>query len=138
MTGTQTHNVLETHRQRISTTEFWDNGIIFIKLDDNEEVRLTDSVDQYEFLKSKFDGINRLKVLVEPGKYTEISKEARDFSAKHESNAMTLATAVIIKSLAHRILINFMINFTHQGTMKMKMFENQDKAIEWLVAQKQS
>ena len=138
MTDTFTYQILESHRQRISTIEFWDNGIIFIKLDDNEEVRLEDSKSQFNFLKSKFDGINRLKVLVEPGRYTEISKEAREFSSKPESNLMTLASAVIVKSLSHRIMINFIINFTRQGAMKMKMFENKEKAIDWLISLNQS
>lgn len=133
-----THKVLESHRHRISTIEFWDNGIIYIKLDDNEEVKLEDSKAQYEFLKSKFDGVNRLKILVEPGRYTEISKEAREFSAQPESNLMTMASAVVVKSLAHRIMINFIINFTRQGNMKMKMFESKEKAIEWLLSLKQS
>jgi len=133
-----TSKVLESHRQRISTIEFWENGIIFIKLDDNEEVKLQDSKAQYEFLKSKFDGVNRLKVLVEPGRYTEISKEAREFSAQPESNLMTLGSAVIVKSLAHRIMINFIINFSLQGSMKMKMFDSKDKAIDWLLSLKQS
>ena len=130
------HKVLESHRHRISTIEFWDNGIIYIKLDDNEEVRLEDSKAQFDFLKSKFDGINRFKVLVEPGRYTEISKEAREFSAQPESNKMTMASAVVVKSLAHRIIINFIINFTRQEAMKMKMFESKEKAIEWLLALK--
>ncbi|MDZ4664099.1 MAG: hypothetical protein SGJ15_04425 [Bacteroidota bacterium] len=48
---------------------------------------------------------------------------------------MTLATAVITTSLAHRIVINFMISIIHQQTMKMKMFDSKEKAIEWLLKQ---
>ena len=129
--------VLESHRDRISTIEFWDNGIIFIKLDDNEQVELSDSRSQYEFLKSKFDGKHKHRVLVEPGRFTEISKEAREFSSKTDSNAMTLGTAVIVKTLAHRIIINFIINFTRQDAMKMKMFDSKEKAIDWLLKLKQ-
>jgi hypothetical protein len=134
---TKRHTVIESHRHRISTIEFWSNGIVFIKLDDNEIVQLEDSKAQHDFLKEKFDGKNRHKVLVEPGRYTEISKEAREFSTIPESNNMTLGSAVIVKSLAHRILINFIINFTRQGAMKMKLFDNKEKAIEWLMTLKQ-
>jgi hypothetical protein len=128
-----TYSVIETNSDRISNVEFWDNDIICIKLKDNEQVELEDAKKQYLFLKSKFDGINRHLVLVEPSVNTTISKEAREFSAKPESNAMTAATAVIVKSLAHRILINFIIKFTHQQTMKMKMFDDKQKAIDWLL-----
>ena len=128
------YSVIESYTDRASNVEFWDNDIIFIKLKDNLQIELQDSQKQYLFLKSKYDGINKHIILVEPGNDTSISKEAREFATKPESNEMTLATAVIVKSLAHRIIINFIINFTHQQTMKMKMFDNKQKAIDWLLS----
>ncbi|MCW3077640.1 MAG: hypothetical protein JWO32_2249 [Bacteroidetes bacterium] len=115
----------------------WDNGILYILLEDNVTIELKDSERQLEFLKSKFDGTNKMRVLVESGRYTEISKEAREFSSQPGVNSMTLATAVIVKSLAHRIIINFIINFTRQQAMKMRMFDNKEKAIDWLLNLKQ-
>jgi len=134
LVGENTYSVLGTHRDRTSTVEFWDNGIIYIKIDDKSEVELSDSKAQYEFLRSKFDGKNKHRVLVDPGKFTSLTREAREFSQRPESNEMTLATAVIIRSLAQRILINFMISVMHQQTMKMKMFDSKEKAIEWLLS----
>lgn len=134
MTGPKTHSVLESHRDRTSTIEFWDNGIIFVKIDDKSEVELSDSKAQYDFLRSKFDGKNKHRVLVDPGKFTSLTKEAREFSQRPETNEMTLATAVVIRSLAQRIVINFMISVMHQQTMKMKMFDSKEKAIEWLLS----
>lgn len=137
MIATHTYKVLESHRRRISTIEFWDNGIVFMKLDDNETVELEDSKGHFEFLLSKFDDTNKLRILVEPGRYTEISKEAREYSSRGNSNVMTLGTAVIVRTLAHRIIINFIINITRQAAMRMKMFDNKEKAIEWLLNLKQ-
>ncbi len=134
MTLTEKYLILETHRGRASVTEYWDNGIIFIKLDDNSEVTLTDAKYHHEFLKSKFDGKNKMRVLTESGRYTSITKEAREFSTLPDTNKMTLASAVIIKSLAHRIVINFIISFARQQNMHMRMFENKNKAVEWLLA----
>lgn len=131
------YSILESHRGRAYKTEFWDNGIIFIKLDDNSEVTLDDAKEHFAFLKSKFDGKNKMRVLTEPGRYTSITKEAREFSTLPETNKMTLASAVIIKSLAHRIVINFIISFARQQNMHMRMFENKEKAIEWLLSLKQ-
>ena len=128
------YSVIESYTDRASNVEFWDNDIIFIKLKDNLQIELQDSQKQYLFLKSKYDGINKHIILVEPRNDTSISKEAREFATKPESNEMTQATAVIVKSLAHRIIINFIINFTHQQTMKMKMFDNKQKAIDWLLS----
>lgn len=111
---TSTYSVIETYIDEASIVELWDNDIIHIKLKDNIQIELADCKKQYLFLKSKFDGINKHIVLVEPGLDTNISKEAREFSSRPDSNEMTAATAVIVKSLAHRIIINFIINLTTQ------------------------
>jgi hypothetical protein len=131
---TSIYHVIESHSDNISTIQFWDNGIISIRLKDNVQVELEDSLKQYNYLKSKYDGKNKHLILVESGVYTSISKEAREFATKPESNEMTMATAVIVKSLAHRIIINFIINITNQQKMKMRMFEDRQKAINWLLS----
>jgi hypothetical protein len=128
------YNIIESVEDRASSIEFWDNDIIFIKLKDNIQVELEDAQKQYLFLKAKYNNINKHIILVETGLDTSISKEAREFASKPESNEMTAATAVIVKSLAHRIIINFIIKITHQQTMKMKMFDDKQKAINWLLS----
>lgn len=130
----QPYKITETIRLRVTTIDFWDNGITNILLDDNIEIVLADSTEQYKTLKARYDGKNRYKILVEPGRYTSISKEAREFSSVQERNNMTVATAVLVRSLAHRIIINFLINFTQKQNMKMRMFDSKEKAIEWLLS----
>lgn len=128
------YTVIESYTDNISVIELWDNGIIFIKLEDNVHIEYEDSKRQFEFLKSKYDGVNKRLVLVESGRYTSISNEAREFSTRPETNIYTKGSAVIVKSLAHRIIINFIINFTRQQTMKMRMFDDKQKAINWLLS----
>ena len=130
------HKIIESHRQRTSFIEIWDNGIIFIKIDDNVEIELEDSISQYEFLLSKYNGVNKHLILVEPGRFTNLSKESREFSQKPESNEITMATAIIARSLAQRIVVNFIISVIHQQAMKMKMFDDKEKAVEWLLSQR--
>ena len=127
------HTIIESYDDRASIIEFWDNGIIYIKLKDNIQVELEDSKKQYILIKSKYDDINKHLILVETGIDTSISKEAREFGERPESNEMTKAMAVIVKSLAHRIIINFIIKFTNHQPMKMKMFDDKQKAINWLL-----
>ncbi|MES2514430.1 MAG: hypothetical protein V4580_09805 [Bacteroidota bacterium] len=134
MTLEKTYSVIEFHRDNISATEVWDNGIIYFKLEDNIHIEYEDSKNQFEFLKSKYDGINKRLVLVETGSYTSISSEAREFSTRPEVHIYTKASAVIVKSLAHRIIMNFIINFTKQQPVKMRMFDNKQKAINWLLS----
>ncbi|MGZ4099143.1 MAG: DUF7793 family protein, partial [Bacteroidia bacterium] len=133
MLTTTEYKIIKVYKDRISTIEIWDNGIFYIKLEDHVVVEVEDSKRQLEYLRAHFDGVNKMRVLVETGQYTDITKEAREFSARPESNAMTMASAVIVKSLAHRLIINFLINFTRQQAMKMRMFDDKEKAIEWLL-----
>jgi hypothetical protein len=133
LTLTEKYSVVESYRHRISTIEFWDNGIVFIKIDDNSEIDLDDSIKQVNLLRSKFDGIKKYLVLADPGSYSTLSKEAREFSERPESNEMTKATAVLTSSLAQRIVVNFIISIIQKQTMKLRAFDNKDKAIEWLL-----
>lgn len=127
------YKVIDSHSEKNAHFEHWNNGITYLKLRDNVELTLEDSEAQYNYLKSKYDGVNKFRILVDTGIDTNLSKEAREFSTIPEKNEMTLATAVIVKSIAHRMLINFIIKFIHQQTMKMKMFDEKEKAIEWLL-----
>jgi hypothetical protein len=130
--------VVDQIETRIGSIEHWDNGIVFYKIRDHVTVELEDSMEQLDFLKSKFDGVNKIPVLVESGRYTDITPEAREFSARPESNSMTLASAVIVRTLAHRIIINFLINRTRRQNLKMRMFTDKKEAIKWLLSQQQS
>ena len=130
------YKVTESVRQRIATIDFWDNGITNIRIDDNVEVTLKDAEEQYEILRVRYNGKTKYRVLAEPGRYTSVSKEAREFSTVPERNAMTAANAVVVRSLAHRLVINFLINFIQRQSMKLRAFDSKEKAIEWLLSVK--
>lgn len=125
--------VLESFRNGISLVEFWSNGIVYIGIHDDAELQLEDAKWQFDLLSSRFDGRNGLRVLVEPGPNTSITKEAREFAAVPERGEISTGTAVLVKSLAHRLVINFIIKLAYRKNMKMRMFDNKDKAIEWLL-----
>ena len=50
---TEKHSILESHRDKISVIEFWDNGITYIKIDDGCQIEIEDTIAQYEFFKFK-------------------------------------------------------------------------------------
>ena len=130
---TSTYSVIESHLDRISCIEFWDIDIVCIKLKEDVHIELEDIKEQRYFLSNKYDGYNKHLILVETNTNGSISKEAREFSAKPEINSTTKATAIISNSLADRILINFIVKFTKNYSVKMKIFDNKQKAIEWLL-----
>lgn len=126
--------VLESFQKGISRIETWDNGIKAIKINPGSEIHLEDSQIQYQYLLSKYDGVHKHLVLVEPFENTTISKEAREFSAVPEHNKMTKAIAVVVNSLAQRLIANFIIKYIRQQPVQMKMFDNREKAIQWLLS----
>ena len=95
-------------------------------------IEIEDTIAQYEFFKFKADGKIKFLILVESGETTSISKEAREFKSRPENNELAIASAVVVKSLAQRLLINFIIRL--QKNKKTKMFDNKHKAIEWLLS----
>ncbi|MGZ3899915.1 MAG: DUF7793 family protein [Bacteroidia bacterium] len=73
-------------------------------------------------------------VLVDSGMYTSISKEARELTASKEFSQNTVAKALLVHTLGHRIVGQFYlkINKPHINT---KIFSDRGKAIEWLNVQ---
>lgn len=127
--------VLETFRDAVSVIEFWDNGIVFFRINDNAEVQLENSQFHFNTLLSRFDGKNKFRVLVETGEHATLSKEAREYASVPERTVAALGTAVIVKSIAHRLIINFIIKvMPSHANVKMRMFDKKEKAIEWLLA----
>jgi hypothetical protein len=131
---TGSYKILESKTQGITTIERWDNGIVFIRTEDHSQMDADDVSFHFEYILSLGVKNNSLKILTEPGLYSSISKEARELSAKPEMNKFTLGSAVVVKSVAQRLLINFIITFTHKQQMKMKIFDSREKAIDWLMS----
>lgn len=66
------------------------------------------------------------------GRYTGATKGARDFSASPEGLKHSLAEAYVLKSLAHRLLLNFYIKF-NKPAVPTKYFTTKQEAIAWLL-----
>lgn len=72
----------------------------------------------------------QLKILVLPGKNTSATPEAREFSQR--SNLNCTAEAIVVNSLAQRIISNFYISFKSKADYPIKMFNSKDEALKWL------
>jgi hypothetical protein len=127
-------SIKESIRDRVSTVEFLEDGIVVFKLEDHVTINVEDAMLHTKYLREHFSG-EKFRILVEPGRYTDITKEAREFSAKPENNVYTRASAVIVRSMAQRIIINFIVNFTRNQPVNIRMFDNREKAMEWLEKQ---
>lgn len=66
-----------------------------------------------------------------------ITGEARKYAASKEAGEYTLANAVLIKSLANKLLFNFFLNI-NKPLIPTKGFNSQSEAFEWLIQQNNS
>lgn len=66
------------------------------------------------------------------GKYTNATKEARDFSVSAEGLKHSLVEAYVLNSLAQRLLMNFYIKF-NKPSVPTKYFTSKIEAIAWLL-----
>ncbi len=131
------YTILETHIVEMFTIHILDNGIVHIEVAGDSVVDVKHLRAQRAFFKARFDGKNKFSILVESGYDSTLTKEAREYTSLPESNAMTLATAVVVKSLAERIIINFIINITSRQAMKIRLFDHKENAMRWLLSLKE-
>lgn len=73
-------------------------------------------------------------VLVDSGMYTSISEEARKLTASKEFQQLTLAKAVLVNSLAQRIIGRFYLQI-NRPAIKTRLFNDREQAILWLKQQ---
>jgi hypothetical protein len=66
------------------------------------------------------------------GKYMNVTKGARDFSASPEGLKYSLAEAYVLTSLAHKILANFYVKF-NKPKVPTQFFTTKEEATVWLL-----
>lgn len=73
-------------------------------------------------------------VLVDSGHFSTITKEARELSACPKFAQNTVAKALLVYSLGHRLVGEFYIK-VNKPKIITKVFTDREKAISWLQAQ---
>jgi hypothetical protein len=70
-------------------------------------------------------------VLVTSGEMSTVTKEARELIASEDYKQVTIAKALVISSLGHKIVGNFYLSI-NKPRIKTQLFSDREKAIEWL------
>lgn len=89
-----------------------------------------ENVSEFHAIFNKEAEHKKLKLLVLPGQNTTATREAREYSQQSTLNC--IGEAIIINSLAQRIISNFYISFKNKSDYSIKMFNSKDEAIKWL------
>lgn len=97
---------------------------------DNVTIDVEDVIEIKKANKELTNG-NRYVVLVDSGMITTITKEGRELSASAEFQENTLAKALFVRSIGHRLIGNFYLK-VNKPVIKTKIFDCREKALEWL------
>ncbi len=79
----------------------------------------------------KIGGQEKYPNLITVGKYTSVTKAARDFAASGEANVFTIADAYVLHSFHQKILGNFFMTF-NKPKVPVKFFDDEKEAVQWL------
>lgn len=121
--------VVETTTATFSMLE---KDIMLIVMKEGAVVDVPEVKENYEATMQLVTG-NRYATLVDALAYATITKEGREHSSAPEEYKNVIAQAVVLTSLANRILANFLMRF-HQrkNNPEMKLFNDYDSALAWL------
>jgi hypothetical protein len=110
---------------------------VFLRTDGIVQIHSTDHTYKVEDIKAIHKAVSKLTnnqkalLLLLANNFTSVDADARKFLSSPEAGAHSIAEAYVIKSLAQRIILNFLIKVN--GTpVPVKFFTDSEAAIEWL------
>ena len=109
-----------------------EQDILLVVMKEDAEVDVSDIRENYEIIMHITSG-HRYASLVDARKFATITSEAREYSVQSEMHINIVAQAIVITSLASRLLANSWIQFfkKNNGT-EIKLFDNYEIALGWL------
>jgi hypothetical protein len=121
--------VIDTQTATLSMLE---KDILFVIMKEGAVVDILESDENYVAAMQLTKG-NRYGALIDARHYVTLTNEAREHSSNPRFQTHVIAQAVIITSLATRLLANFLIQFHKKNrNAEMKLFNGYDAALNWL------
>ena len=122
--------IIDKVELRASFLTLRSDGVMHIHMKGVEEVLADDLRDIVNALYTMGNGKKFLNMVTFQSFFI-VDKETRKFGATEFVGKYTLADAIVVNSVALKLLINFYIAF-NKPDRPTRMFENEAKAIEWL------
>lgn len=114
----------------IAIARLYSNNIFHIYFFSGSLVDM-DFVKEINEFNASLGGLAHLN-LFEFEDHVDLDPEVRDWAAAPDGNKQTVADALVINSLGHKILANFYIKF-NKPVKPTKLFNKQSKAVSWLL-----
>ena len=126
--------LIDSISTKCATFSLIEEGILRIQLLENAEVDLTESKEMQKISLQITNG-KKFVALVDARTQVVVSKELREWGSSPEGQKNMLAQAIVVDSLANRLIGNFIIQF-HKPIAKTRLFSDETTAIDWLKQQK--
>lgn len=119
---------------KCASLSIMEDGILRVTIFENSEIDLEESKAMHKISQDLTKG-EKIFVLIDARTQVVVSKESREWGSSPESLKNTVAQAILIDSLANRLIGNFIIQF-HKPIAKTRLFSVEKDAIDWLKEQK--
>lgn len=109
-----------------------DEDVVRVEIKKNYEITLSDLEENYNAYKQLFGDDMKLYILSVFNEGASTSLEVRNKFVSKERSAFKIAEAIVINSMAHRIVGNFVIK-VQKPKHKMQAFGKEKEAMDWLL-----
>lgn len=119
---------------RCATFNLLEEGVLHIVLFEDSDIDL----DESKLMQKKSLDLTqgqKFVALIDARAKINVSKESREWGSTAEAQINMIAQAILVNSLANRIVGNFIIKF-HKPIAKTALFTDEKSALVWLREQK--
>lgn len=129
---------METYKTPLADVFVLDNGIHkeVWNIKELTDLEIVQTHLQITTEESRKRGVETLLILIDATNVKKISKPVRDFLEQARSEPIPSAIALLLRSALSRIIGTLFLKFNKPVDFPMKLFPNEDKAINWLLGNK--
>ncbi len=121
-------------QKKINTLKFevtlLDDGIVENYIKSGNVIEMED-LEELKKISAELAGHKPYVILVTSGELASFSKEARELSASKTFITNAKAKAIIVDSIAKKIIGNFYLK-VNKPYLQTKLFSEREKALQWL------
>lgn len=114
--------------------ELCNDGILRVMLKKNSEISFDDALENINAYAKIAQGVEYAFLITSENDTVIYTDEARKSAKKHESLFPKLCMAVVMRSLAHKLIANF-YNKVFKPSFPFKVFDDLNEAELWCKAQ---
>lgn len=132
-TGKSTPRIIEKRVLRACIVMLRSDNLMHFQFKSKTIIEVDDVKELVETVKEIGNG-KQYANLITADEFVTLGHGVREFSATEFANAQTIADAFVVKTLPEKLLANFYIRI-NKPPKPTRMFNDENKAIEWLKKQ---